>query len=58
MGGVKSRALRPFKSYNFQNRAQKYIEKQHDTTAPKAAPKHASSLEMLEKHAAGSYCLQ
>ena len=54
MGGVKSKALRPLKGYNFENRAQRVVQKQKDTVTPKAAPKHVSSLELLEKHAQGT----
>ena len=53
MGGVKSKAVRPLKGYNFENRAQKLIQKEKESMAPKAAPKHVSSLELLEKHAKG-----
>ena len=53
MGGIKSRALRPFKGYNFEHRAQRLVKKEQESAAPKAAPKHASSQELLEKHAAG-----
>ena len=53
MGGIKSKALRPFKGYNFEHRAQRLVKKEQESAAPKAAPKHASSQELLEKHAAG-----
>ena len=39
--------------YNFENRAQKEIEKQQDRIIPKTAPRHRSTTKQLEEFAKG-----
>jgi len=51
MGGVFSKASRPIKNFNVENRAQKVIE--NHKTKPKVAPRHKTTEEVLQNLTAG-----